>query len=138
MIRQVLYSWGKLYFPWGIEDTDCACEVLGRRVEDPLSGSWKCVQVVPGGNAGFDSAIFEYVPAPYPIHPAWRDADPYPVAETESVNAASPEGTVTITAREDSFLRAGFVRKQIETHIKWSRNYEEANVLKHLKEALGL
>lgn len=160
MIRQVLYSWGKLYFPWGIEDVDTACEIIGLRIADPLSGNWECVEIVPGNNKGFDSVVFKYMPhewdlppgrgrgptgrvlpdgkicfnadgtLAYPIHPAWRDADPYPVGpETQSVNSAVPQ---------DDFLRADFVLRQFNTHIRWSRNYEEANVLRHLKEALGL
>lgn len=72
MIRQVLYSWGKLYFPWGIEDVRAQAALRGLLIADPLSGAWECVEVVAGVNTGFDSAVFKYVP--YPIHPDWKTA----------------------------------------------------------------
>lgn len=157
MIRQVLYSWGKLYFPWGIEDISACVVAPGLSIADPLSGRWEFVEIVPGYNTGFDSAIFRYVPADYSFGPAWfgptgRVLDngkicfddpelpgivhglaPEPLRynygpETQPVNAA---------ALQDDFLRVDFVLRQLEMHIKWSRNYEEANVLRHLKEALG-
>lgn len=67
MIRQVLYRWGRLHFPWGPEDVGYVA--LGLSIDDPLSGRWECVEVVPGATGCFDSAIFKYMPYEWDLPP---------------------------------------------------------------------
>lgn len=159
MIRQVLYSLGRLYFPWGMENVGYPI-VRGMRICDPLSGDWECVEVVLGGLHQLDSAVFRYIPASAPSESVYRGEGPtgqvtargkirfndpelpgivYGLAPEPLRYDCGPETPpVNAATHEVEFLRADFVLRQIKTHIKWCRNHEERIALQHLKDALGL